>query len=60
MTGTNSFLPMKNSRLISALLLLTGLALMAGAAPAAPPAPPNIILIFADDLGWKDVAYNND
>ncbi len=42
------------------LLVLTGLALMAGPVPAAPPAPPNIVLIFADDLGWKDVAYNND
>lgn len=31
--------------------------LIALSAPLFAAAPPNIILIFADDLGWKDVAY---
>lgn len=25
---------------------------------AAHAAPPNLVLIYADDLGWKDVGYN--
>ena len=40
------------------LILTVFMICFAGSAGAAD--QPNIVLIFADDLGWKDVAYNND
>jgi len=39
-----------------ALLLALGAALPAGGA-AAPRVPPNIVLIFADDLGWQETGF---
>ncbi len=32
----------------------------ATAAAAAEPRPPNVLFVFADDLGWKDVGYQGD
>lgn len=37
------------------LLLLAALASCAGAEPAAPKRPWNVVLILADDLGWRDL-----
>jgi arylsulfatase A-like enzyme len=40
------------------LRLLTLLLLFVSAALAATPARPNLLVIFADDLGWRDVGFN--
>jgi len=46
---------MKNHLLLTPLLAIASL--HAGPAPAAA-TPPNILLIVADDLGWKDVGFH--
>jgi arylsulfatase A-like enzyme len=50
-----STLPRARRRLAS-LGLATGLLTAAGSSPlgAAPPRPPNVVLVYADDLGWGD------
>lgn len=52
---------MKASLLVSAITACSATACFAQAPsqPASKPAlrPPNIVFIFADDLGWKDVGY---
>ena len=37
--------------------LLAGLGALAASRPAAAESKPNIVLIFADDMGWKDCGY---
>ena len=48
---------MKTLRLILSLLSLAPCAAFTAETAEA---KPNIVLIFADDLGWKDVGWNND
>jgi arylsulfatase A-like enzyme len=46
-------------RLLASLVPLS-LLVSAASVSAAEPRPPNIVLIFADDQGWKDVGYQSD
>lgn len=51
-----------NQRKLFKMLGVSAVGLMLGidtgfTAEVKPPRKPNIILIFADDLGWKDLGY---
>ena len=52
---------MKIIRIACELITLAGVAIFCGTTSAAEPAakmPPNIVILLADDLGWKDVSYH--
>ena len=44
----------------TAAFLALGLASLGGAARGARSSPPDLILIFADDMGWGDLGANWD
>lgn len=46
------------NRTLSLLVALAALPALPAAAPGASDRRPNIVLIFADDLGWNDFGYN--
>ena len=48
---------MKISSILKFLCILLGFSF--GASPLRAAEKPNILLIVADDLGWKDVGYND-
>jgi len=47
-------------RIIGITIGLSLLGVWCGQAQSAPATKPNIILIFADDLGWRDVGYQSE